>query len=90
MLLEVAYKIVALILHMRLTLICESIDHLDHEMQCGFRGKRGCADAIFTLKQLIRKRREHGLETWVLFIDLVKAFDRVPREALLDPEDGLL
>jgi len=90
MMLEVAYKIVALILHMRLTPICESIDHLDHETQCGFRGERGCADAIFTLKQLIRKRREHGLETWVLFIDLVKAFDRVPREALLDPDDGLL
>jgi hypothetical protein len=28
---------------------------------------------------LINKRREHGLETWVLFLDLVKAFDRVPR-----------
>ena len=90
MMLEVAYKMVALILHARLTPICESIDHLDHETQCGFRGERGCADAIFTLKQLIRKRREHGLETWVLFIDLVKAFDRVPREALLDPNNGLL
>ena len=90
MMLEVAYKIVANILHARLTPVCESVDHLDHESQCGFRGGRGGADAIFTLKQLIRKRREHGLETWVLFIDLVKAFDRVPREALLDPDDGLL
>lgn len=26
--------------------------------------------------------REHGKETWILFIDLVKAFDRVPRELL--------
>ena len=90
MMLEVAYKIVALILHARLTPVCESVDHLDHETQCGFRGGRGCSDAIFTLKQLLRKRREHGLETWVLFIDLVKAFDRVPREALLHPDDGLL
>ena len=57
-------------------------DHLDHEPQCGFRGKRGTGDASFTVKQLIRKRREHGLETWILFIDLVKAFDRVPRELL--------
>mmetsp|Transcript_38924 Transcript_38924/g.82945 ORF Transcript_38924/g.82945 Transcript_38924/m.82945 type:complete len:132 (+) Transcript_38924:115-510(+) len=38
---------------------------------------------MFTLKQLLRKRRENGQETWVLFIDLVKAFDRVPREVLL-------
>ena len=90
MMLEVAYKIVALILHARLATVCESVDHLDHESQCGFRGGRGTSDAIFTLKQLIRKRREHGLETWVLFIDLVKAFDRVPREVLIDPEDGLL
>ena len=27
----------------------------------------------------LKKRREHGLESWVLFLDLVKAFDRVPR-----------
>ena len=30
----------------------------------------------------MKKRREHGLESWILFIDLVKAFDRVPRELL--------
>ena len=30
----------------------------------------------------ISKRREHSLESWVLFIDLVKAFDRVPRDLL--------
>ena len=40
---------------------------------------RGTSDGTFTVKQLINKRREHGLETWVLFLDLVKAFDRVPR-----------
>jgi hypothetical protein len=39
---------------------------------------------IFTLKQLINKRVEHGLETYFLFIDLVKAFDRVPHELLWD------
>jgi len=30
----------------------------------------------------IKKRREHGLETWVLLLDLVEAFDRVPRTLL--------
>ena len=30
----------------------------------------------------MKKRREHGLESWILFLDLVKAFDRVPREML--------
>ena len=79
MMLEVAYKIVANLVHVRIEPIIES---LDHEAQCGFRRKRGCSDAIFTIRQLIAKRREHGLETWVLFLDLVKAFDRVPRELL--------
>ena len=30
----------------------------------------------------MKKRREHSLESWILFLDLVKAFDRVPRELL--------
>ena len=79
MMLEKACNIVANLLHARLEPIMET---LDHEAQCGFRRRRGCSDAIFTIQQLIAKRREHDLETWVLFIDLVKAFDRVPRELL--------
>ena len=79
MLLEVSYKIIAIILQERLRPIQES---LDHESQCGFRPDRGCVDAIFTVKTALKKRREHGLESWVFFLDLVKAFDRVPRALL--------
>ena len=79
MLLEVAYKIIAILLLARLQPIAEG---LDHESQCGFRPGRGCVDAVFTIKLALKKRQEHGLETWVLFLDLVKAFDRVPRELL--------
>ena len=79
MLLEVAYKIVANVLKKRLLPIEES---LDHETQCGFRPGRGCTDAVFTVKTALKKRQEHGQETWVMFLDLVKAFDRVPREML--------
>ena len=79
MLLEIAYKIVAIILHCRLEPIMES---LDQEPQCGFRTGRSCMDSIFTIKIALKKRREHGLESWVLFLDLVKAFDRVPRQVL--------
>ena len=43
MLLEIAYKIIAIILHSRLLPIEES---LDDEPQCGFRPGRGCMDAI--------------------------------------------
>ena len=47
-----------------------------------FRTERGCTDANFIVKMAMKKRREHGLESWILFLDLVKAFDRVPRELL--------
>ena len=81
MLLETAYKIVAILIHERLQPIAEG---LDHESQCGFRPQRGCTDAVFTLKLAMKKRREHGQESWILFLDLVKAFDRVPRQMLWD------
>ena len=79
MLLEVSYKIVAIIIHHRLQPI---VKELDHETQCGFRQDRGCMDAVFTVKIAMEKRREHQQETWILFLDLVKAFDRAPRELL--------
>ena len=80
MLLETCYKVVAIILNNRLKTLEEDLDN--HENQCGFRTGRGCIDAIFTVKMAIKKRAEHGLESWVMFLDLVKAFDRVPRELL--------
>ena len=79
MLLEVACKIKAKIVHARLVPIAEN---LDHEAQNGFRPGRGCSDAVFTVKIAMKKRREHCNETWIVFLDLVKAFDRVPRDLL--------
>ena len=64
MLLETAYKIVGNLLHARLKPIKEG-SGLPHEPQCGFRPERGTTDASFSLKQALRKRREHGLETLV-------------------------
>ena len=52
------------------------------DARIGFRPDRGTIDCLFTTSVGLRKRKEHGLETWALFIDLVKAFDTVPREAL--------
>ncbi len=53
-----------------------------HEDQNGFRPERGTRDGIFSLKMALQKRKVYGLSTWVVFIDLVTAFDTVPREAL--------
>ena len=37
---------------------------------------------IFVARQLVEKAREHGESLYVLFVDLRKAYDSVPRQAL--------
>ncbi len=55
------------------------------DAQTGFRPDRGTIDGLFTTFVGLNKHKEHGFETWALFIDLMKAFDTVPREALFAP-----
>ena len=43
--------------------------------QGGFRAKRGCMDQVFTLSEIIAKRREKGKRTYLCFLDLKKAYD---------------
>ena len=50
--------------------------------QNGFMRQRGCCDGIFTVNMALQKWHEHGLSTWGVFIDLVKAFDSVPHKGL--------
>ncbi|MDE0908581.1 MAG: reverse transcriptase family protein [SAR324 cluster bacterium] len=52
------------------------------EAQNGFMGGRGCSDGIFLLYQALLKRREHQQDSWVLLVDLVKAFPSVPRDGM--------
>ena len=78
-LLDVCSKILSSMLVRRLQIVMEECGM---EAQTGFRDQRGTIDGLFTTYMSLHKRREHGLETWALFIDLVKAFDTVPREAL--------
>lgn len=50
--------------------------------QNGFRRARGCYDNIFALSEALREARGNGLEYWVAFVDIRKAFDRVHRRYL--------
>ena len=52
------------------------------DSQCGFRAGRGCVDMVFCARQLVEKAREHNATLYLLFVDLRKAYDSVPREAL--------
>jgi len=63
MLLEAAYKGIAILIHERLQPVGST---LDYESQCGFRLGRGCQDAIFSVNLAMKKRRKHNNETWIL------------------------
>jgi len=79
MLLDAASKIVCAIIASQLTRL---LGAKRMEEQNSFMPHRGTTDCIFSLKILLQERKEHGLSTWVVFIDLVKAFDSVPRDGL--------
>ena len=50
----------------------------------GFNGQwlNGCSDMVFTVRQLVEKSWEHRTKSFLVFIDLNKAYDSVLREAL--------
>ena len=51
-------------------------------MQFGFTAGKGTTDAIFIVRQVQEKHLAKKRELWMAFVDLEKAFDRVPREVV--------
>lgn len=51
-----------------------------HDHQCGFMAGKSTTDAIQTLRIVVEKSRDNKQDLHIAFIDLEKAFDRVPRD----------
>lgn len=51
-----------------------------HSHQCGFVAGRSTVDAIQTLRIVIEKARDNKQDLHIAYLDLEKAFDRVPRD----------
>lgn len=49
---------------------------------CSHFSRCGCADMVFTIRQLIEKSNEHKAKIFFVFIDQRKGYDSVPREGL--------
>ena len=78
-LLDVMGKLFARIINDRLQVVVE--DSVT-DSQCGFRAGRGCVDLIFCVRQFVEKTIEHRSKIFLLFVDLRKAYDSVPWQAL--------
>ncbi|XP_065185994.1 uncharacterized protein LOC135816821 [Sycon ciliatum] len=78
-LLDVVGKVVARVVQTRLQTVAEEVLP---DSQCGFRRARSCTDMIFSVRQISEKVLEHHDRAFLLFIDLKKAYDSVPRAAL--------
>ena len=74
-LLEIALKVYERVIERR---IRETV-HI-HSNQFGFMPGRGTTDPIFILRQVQEKILEGNRKRYWTFVDLEKAFDRVPRE----------
>ena len=57
----------------------EKLDKQLEESRSDFRKGMSCQDHIFTLKQISEKIRIRDQKIYIGFIDILKAFDSVPR-----------
>jgi hypothetical protein len=52
--------------------------------QLGCQPQRGCRDTLFIVRSALQIRHKHMQSTWVIFVDLVKAFDTIDRDLLFE------
>ena len=78
-LLSVASKLVSSIVATRLG---KHFLDVGLDEQCGGVFGKGCIDGTYNVKQALHTLSQHGADSYVIFADLVKAYDTVDRELL--------
>ena len=52
--------------------------------QFGSTPKTDCPDRSLSIRSILQTRKEHDLESWVVFVDLVKDFDTIHHKLLFE------
>jgi hypothetical protein len=78
-LLNAAYKVMSTILFTRSLPLAENVIG---NYQCGSRKNKSTVNQIFTLRQILEKTKEVGIETHHLFVDFKSAYDTIEKEQL--------
>ena len=76
-LLDVASKVENIILNARVQKLLQKNGQL---MQFGATPSVGCAEAVFLLKPISQSRKENGIDSFVVFVDLVKSHDSIKHD----------
>ena len=70
------------------SILCQQIFHIISEhgikYQCGFMPGVHFQDGTITIKTLLHMRHNHNLPEYVTFVDIVKAFDTVNHDLLME------
>ena len=78
-LLDVVSKVISIVITNRLQLVLTKIGT---PVQFGSTLETGCINGSFSIKTLLQMRKEIDKSTWVVFVDLIKAFDSINHELL--------
>ena len=78
-LLDVVSKLMSIIINTR---IQEALKKYGTSLQFGVSPNMGCPEGSFSLRSLLQMRKEHNLQSWVVFADLIKAFDLIDHKLL--------
>ena len=79
-LLNVTYKIFAILLNKRLTGITKN---KLGDFQMGFRPNRSTIDNIFIVRQIFEKCYEYNIDLYNIFVDYTQTFDSVRRNKII-------